>query len=244
MRRVNILGVCLVLTLLVAGPARAGVIYQYVSDQPVYSGFPGQVVNVNIFLQETVTGTSTSLLASEGGLFSGGFYVVEHGNSATITGLTPNPAFTSNGGFFSPNFTATQARLTETESISALNGVGGTVNGKVTDVLLGTLAVKLGSAPSSTSFLIEPYRFAPKGPFGGSGVDGNTLSFLNNFDLDVTNNGGAPPPAFTGADAVPPGSFDVAVPEPGTLALALVAAGGVGAVRGWRRWRGRWKKRL
>jgi hypothetical protein len=242
MRRVSFLGVGLVLTLLVAGPARAGVIYQYVSDKPVYSGFPGQVVNVNIFLQETVTGSSTSLLASEGGLFSGGFYVVENGNSATITGLNPNPAFA--GGFLSSNFTATQARLSETESIFALTGVGGTVNGKVTDVLLGTLTVKLGGAPSSTSFLIEPYRFAPKGLFGGSGVDGNTLSFLNNFDLDVTNSGGAPPPAFTGADAAPPGSFDVAVPEPGTLALALVAAGGAGAVRGWRSWRGRWKKRL
>jgi hypothetical protein len=236
MRRTSLFGACLVLALLAAGPARAGLIYQYVTDQSAYGGFPGQVVNVNVFLQETVTAPSTSLLASEGGLFSGGFYVVEQGNPtnpATIIGLKQNPAFV---GDLSSAFNARQARLLE-DALFNTSGVTGTVKGNVTDILLGTLTVKLGG--QTTSFLVEPYKFAPKS-FGGTGLDGNTLTFLNGFDLDVTNNGGLPPPVtFTGADAAPPFTFTAAVPEPGTLALALVAAAGVGTVRGWRRWRRR-----
>ena len=70
MRRMILFGAGLVLTLLAAGPARAGLMYQYVTDQSAYGGIPGQVVNVNVFLRETLAGGSTSLLVPEDGLFS------------------------------------------------------------------------------------------------------------------------------------------------------------------------------
>jgi hypothetical protein len=235
MRRFTLLGVCLALALL-ASPARAGVMYQYVTDHSTYSGLPGSTVNVNVFLQEIVTPPSSSLLASEAGLYSAGFYAVDFGspvNHSVITGVNPNPAFM--GGFVNSNFNATQARLTEA-GFTNTQGVTGTTAGGVTNIFLGSLSVQVGNLP--TTFTLEPYKFAPKG-FGGTGIDGNTLTWNNNFDLDLTNNGALPPPAYTGADARGFVTFTVSTPEPGTLALAFLAFGGAGSVKIWRRWRNR-----
>jgi hypothetical protein len=148
--------------------------------------------------------------------------------------VSQSPAFV---GDLSSAFAATQARLAE-DALFNSSGVTGTVSGHTTEVPIGTLSVRVGAAP--TVFEVDPYRFAPTG-FGGSGLDGNTLSWLNNLDFDVTNNGAGSPP-YTGADAfVGATTFSVqaVVPEPGTGALVLVAAWGAGVGALARRWRNR-----
>ena len=49
--------------------SQASVDYRYIADQTSYAGLPGTLVTVNLYLQETVTGASTSLIFKEGGLF-------------------------------------------------------------------------------------------------------------------------------------------------------------------------------
>src|SRR5262249_8980093 len=112
MRTATLLSALLGLNL-IAGPARARGIFQYEADRATHSGGPGAPGSVQGFLQETVTGSSTSLLASEGGLFSGAFYATRTGsplNPATITGVSQNPAFV---GDLTSAAAPTQARLAE-----------------------------------------------------------------------------------------------------------------------------------
>jgi hypothetical protein len=242
MRTTSVFCACLALALL-AGPARASISYEYVTDQSTYTGNVGDTVTVSVLLQESVSGSS-SLLKSESGLFSGGFYAFQSNSPSspsTITGVSQNKLF---DGFNRPNFNGQQASMQQAESFSDTGGVAGTQNGNTTTVLLGTISIKVGS--SSTTYTVESFRFAPK-TFGGSGVDGNTLSFNSNFDLDVTNNGTAGGATYTGADAFndtgnPFGAFTftvtTATPEPGSLVLGAVAASGL-ALGAWRRWKAR-----
>jgi hypothetical protein len=236
-------GACLALALL-AGTTRASISYEYVTDQSTYTGNVGDTVTVSVLLQESVSGSSSSLLKSEAGLFSGGFYAFQSSspsNPSTITGVSQNKLF---DGFNRPNFNGQQASMQQAENFSDSGGVGGTQSGNTTTVLLGTISIKVGA--SSTTYTVESFRFAPKS-FGGSGVDGNTLSFGSNFDLDVTNNGTTGGATYTGADAYndtgsPFAAFTftvtTATPEPGSLLLGAVAASGL-ALGAWRRWKAR-----
>src|SRR5262245_43139628 len=52
--------------------ARADVSYRYITDKTSYTGNVGDKVAVQLLLQETVTGTSTSLIFKDGGLFGAG----------------------------------------------------------------------------------------------------------------------------------------------------------------------------
>jgi MYXO-CTERM domain-containing protein len=242
----SLLGACLGLALL-AGPARATITYEYVTDQASYTGNVGDTVKAKVYLQETISGSSSSLINAENGMYSGGFYVFSPTNSsATITAVTTNSATDSSGfnGLSNTKFNATQARLTEDNFNVPFSGNGtqGVTNGNITTVFLGTVSITVGSA--STTYTLESYRYAPKS-FGGSGVDGNTLTWANQYDLDPTNKGSnGAPPAFTGAnDYNETGSpfaaytFTVstsATPEPGSLVLGVVAASGL-AVGAWRR---------
>src|SRR4051794_5721502 len=67
--------------------SQASVDYRYIADQTSYAGLPGTLVTVNLYLQETVTGASTSLIFKEGGLFGAATVVtrINTGN-ATIFG--------------------------------------------------------------------------------------------------------------------------------------------------------------
>jgi hypothetical protein len=240
MRKSSVFGACLALALL-SGSARASVsyTYEYVTDQSTYSGAVGSTVTVSVLLQETAaTGVNSSLINSENGMFSGAFYAVQSNspsNPATITGVNKNSAF---DGFLNSQFNATQARLAETENIQDTSGVGGKQNGNITTVTIGTISIAVGA--SDTTYTVESYKFAPK-TFGGSGVDGNTLTFNNGYDLDVVNGTAAGGITYTGADFFNGStafSFTVtsATPEPSSLVLGAVAASGL-ALGAWRRWR-------
>jgi hypothetical protein len=237
-----------------AGSARASIIYQYVTDQTNYVVQANQTLTVNLYLQETVTGGSSSLLASEGGLFGAGLYVGESGftpsqsRATTITGILPNNLSEPNGftGLGSSGFTPSTAFLSESvnPAFTGLSGPSGTTTGgsvkisggtTITRVYLGQLTLQVGG-PGDTTFQLLSLFNAPSsiGPLHGH--DGNTLTFTNFVDLDpkIGRN-----PSFTGADSFVGSSastFDVTVvPEPTSLALFLASATGLGACRAWRR---------
>lgn len=223
---------CLCVGLALTSAARAQITYQYVTDQTSYTPNASGNVTVSLFLQETVTGTSTSLLASVGGLFSGGIYVTKTGvnGTATISTINKNTAF---GGNLSSQAAATQARLLEDVGTSPTGVMGTVVSPGVTQDLLGTIVLNAGT--SATTFAVEPYKFAPTN-FGGSGFDGNTLTNTNGFDVDVTSTN----PAYTGADTFNgPTAFSftvaAAVPEPSSMILSGLAGGLMIAGVGYRR---------
>jgi hypothetical protein len=227
--------------------ARATISYQYVVADSSFNNVSnvsvasGATVTVNLYLQETVTGTDSSLIASENGLFGAGVFVTKSGTTgdSTVSSIAGNTA-TEPAGFQGPlssGTTTTSAHLLESTSTSDTTGgpsgttTGGnvsTVNGTTTtDVLLGTLTLKGGSVGSTTTYTVESYK-------NFSGGDGNTLTFTNIDDLDVTNTN----PAYTGADNAT-FSFTVTVtPEPSSLLLCGLVVPGVG-IGVWRRLRGR-----
>jgi hypothetical protein len=70
---INIRHTLISLTLLLTAPcAAAAVTFSYSFDQSSYAVAPGAAVLVPVYLTETTTDGSTSLLASEGGLFGAG----------------------------------------------------------------------------------------------------------------------------------------------------------------------------
>jgi uncharacterized protein (TIGR03382 family) len=229
------------LWILLASSGRAAIIFQYVTDAQHYVVTNGNVT-VKLFLQETDTQGSPSLLASEAGLFGAGVVVNQlpgGAHPATMLGVAanmlpdpPNPATTPFPGFNGLDNAVLdnnnrRARILEGVSLSALvGGPSGTTTGgkvtntggtRITDVFLGTLTIRPGDPLTTTSFNVMPYS-----TFSGS--DGNTVSFTSfpPFDLDVSHPSA---PVFTGADSfiISPFVFDVtAVPEPSTVSLGVL----------------------
>jgi hypothetical protein len=249
--------VCATAVLLLAAAAgRASVEFQYVTDATSYSASgAGASVTATLYLRETDKNSSASLIAAESGLGGAGVVVAQASGSPSGATLTTISAVADNkqthpDGFDGGNNIVLvynsnkNARILENIALSANSGPSGTTNGgsvttsgttRVTLVLLGTVTLKAGDVGSTTTFSMLPYK-------SFSQADGNTVSALSNFDLDVTNNanqgGGA---TYTGADnfITNPYQFTVtvaAVPEPGSMALGAVAASAL-ALGAWRRWR-------
>jgi hypothetical protein len=230
--------------------ARASISYQYVVADPNnnfnnvtgVTAAAGASVTLNLYLQETVTGTDTSIIARDGGLFGDGVFVTKSGaaGDTTVASVALNNQ-TEPNGFQGPNSfgnTSTTGRILESLSTSATSGPTGsttgghisTVNGvTTTDVFLGTITLTAGSAGSTTTYTVESYK-------NFSGSDGNTITFNTGFDLDVTNNGTAGGATYTGADNATFTFTVTATPEPGGLLLGGLAASGIG-LGAWRRWR-------
>ena len=82
--------------------SRGAVVYQYVADQPAYTtNTAGSFVNVLVYLKETLTNGSTSLITSDGGLFGGAMTLARN-----ATGLPANPSsFLTDSSGFTPNLT-------------------------------------------------------------------------------------------------------------------------------------------
>lgn len=221
--------------------ARADIVYQYVTDKTTYLGNLGATVPVNIFLQETVTGTSTSLIFSQGGLF--GAAVLVNSPSGAIFGsfdsqgnpikdfkISPNVAASPVG--FGPVPTITDFTLPPASLPSNANQSGLIVNADIAGS---------GSPPGNSS--------GPKVASGGPGVNKILIGTLNvsvaatpatlnvtpydgsantitqagtDLDLGTQNVNG-----YTGARNSPSWNFTVAVvPEPSSMALCgLVACG-------------------
>jgi hypothetical protein len=223
MRR--ILALTLVSVAVFAIRARADITYQYVTDQSAYTAAAGTNVTVSVFLQETVTGTSKSLLASEGGLFGFGVLVTKTSGDATLptSGFAVNNAAPPNG--FNGNQAQNPNPPTATQVGAIANvgnsttGVTGTVTGNVTKILLGTVTITATSTNES-DFKVGVNTFAP----------GNTITNTNAFDLDQTNNGPAGGATYKGATDTGPFVFTInaaVVPEPSSMLLCgLIACGG------------------
>ncbi|HET6247310.1 MAG TPA: PEP-CTERM sorting domain-containing protein [Tepidisphaeraceae bacterium] len=215
--------------------------YSYVTDSPTYSAnAAGQSLTVKVYLDETLTAGSTSLLTegSPNGLVGAGFYAVETGGSgAAISAITANAnssTATTDPGFnvagSAPTVSSSvagdgsAARLLESDN--SFPGPTGLPTAFGRQVFLGTLNILSGPSGSTTTYTLKTYVNAPTS-LGGSAQDSNTVTYEFN-DLDVTNNGGSPPPAYTGADSGPFQTFAVTTtPEPSSLMLGGLAVGGL-----------------
>jgi hypothetical protein len=240
-----------------AGSAHADITYQYVTDQTTYSAVnAGDTVTVQLFLQETLTNGSTSIINTDNGMFGAGVGINQSGtipaNATKATDINFNNAAITAGGFGAVNSfdlknTASDGSNTAlSESIglgqpsgpqaTLFSNSGGTI---VNRVLLGTATLQAGAVGTSTTFQITSLFNSPNSSLG-NGNEGNTLTVNSGFDLDSDNNnfngGGA---TYNGADDIN-NTFTVTVgvvPEPSSLLLAALGLPGLIAygVRHWRR---------
>jgi hypothetical protein len=204
---------------LLAAQAPAEVQYQYVTDTPTIQAAPSAIVSVKIYLQEELSGSDSSILTQQDGLFSAGISVQRGGvlpaQPASLLSLDPA---TGIGGFNGSQHTAVTPAETNgfwNVGFGTTDGVQGTPysNPQVTDAtfiraFLGTVNVQAGADAGTTSFTID-------------GFQDNTLTFNDGFDLDASSAG---PPTYVGAG---PTTFTVqtaAVPEPSTLGLLGLGA--------------------
>lgn len=226
------------------GPARASITYQYVADASSYTlSAPGTQV-VNLYLQETVTGSSTSLVAANQGLYGAGLSVALTGGSgSTITGTTANTAVFGSGSFATQGNTTTTAQILDQTGTSATTGAPMTaVSATVNKILLGTVTIAVNSGTST--FTLSKYPPPTLGgdttTFSGNNGNGFDLDFTNNNGPTVTPQGGATyigttdtngglNPAFTFTTTVA-----VATPEPSSMLLCGLAVSGMG-FGAWRR---------
>ena len=219
------LGLAAVFAGALAHRAVGDIMYSYVSDQGNYSAAPNGTVNVRIYLDEQLTGSSVSLITSDGGLGNAGFQVNQTGTPpsgpALLDAVTAAAGFDGTSAYFTQ--TSTEVAFTEGIGLTAPGVPVTSVTAGLNQVFLGTLTVTAGSvAGQTTQFTIGPI----------TANHGNTLTLNNIYDLDQTNNGGNPgasnnlPATYTGATGTPFTVTTTAVPEPAALALMLL--GGLG----------------
>jgi hypothetical protein len=217
--------------------ANGSVVYSYIAQQQHYSGNPGDVISVNVYLQEKLTAASdTSFLASDGGL--SGFVTVASllnssvpGSQSKLTGATADTAdfqLFSNSNF---NFVTSTGDAGQLQGSADTGGVTGTVhpgaevgNGPAgtaisNAVFLGTMKVTVGQGTTT---------------FGLGAIDpvngGATTTAVDVFDLDLAPEAsGAPTGAYTPVGTTVT-QFDItAAPEPASL--GVLAMGGLLAFR-------------
>ena len=228
------------LALAVSAPAtaRASITYQYVSDQTSYNVNVGSTITVNLYIQETLTGGSTSLIVQDGGMFAAAIGVNRSTGTAAanITAIKENtgaPWTSGSFAFGADNFTAGTAQL-GVQSPGFL-GTASNINPDSTGkILIGTLTIT-GAAAGTNTFNLTQYNTG-----GGNTVTAGALNPTSGsaFDLDFTNNqspatGGVPAGTYSGANDNP-FSFTVvvaAVPEPSSMMLCgLAVVGGAYSV--------------
>ena len=197
-----------------AGTVIATPVYSYVSSQTVFTATAGQLLTLPVYLKETTT--SSSLIASDGGLFGAGFSIDVLTGGSTLTGIA---GFAANfpGGGFSPSPSNTSTFL------AGDNFVGATVtSGPVPNasglIEIGTVNVTAGAAGTASALRLANYAYP-------AATDGYTDTFDNSYNLDAPST----PPAFVGASTDPtilsivvPG---VTLPAPASCGMVLVGVG-------------------
>ena len=180
----------------------ATVSYSYVTDASSYDASGGSAT-VKVYLQETLTSGSPSLLAAEGGIYGGGFKVdLLSGGGVKLNTFAANPVLTGPG---SSTIGDTVMSALATIPLGAPSGPTADGSGRI---LLGSVTLIPGGGGSSpATFALERI----------DNLGGNTLTYTNNYDMDFD----LAAPAFLGATGQT--TFTVAVPEPGSIALALTA---------------------
>lgn len=194
--------------------------FSYVAGAASYTVAPDSSVDIPLFLEETFTG-GDDLLSSEGGLFNAGVSISTSDTTEdSITGSQSDPGF---AGPSSSTGTGTDNMLMEGAAIDGPYP-DGTLNSATSTRLipLGTVTIDTGSDVGTTTYDVDRYN----------SLGGNTLTARNLYDLDATNNNGLPGvtdtttvPTYPAATA---STFElITVPEPASLALALLAVPGL-----------------
>jgi hypothetical protein len=196
--------------------AGAAISLSYAAGSTTYmTTAAGESVSVPVFLVETDTAGSASLLASEDGLFGAGLDINRAVGNAAISGLMTNAAF---AGLPQSSVGAAATSFTESVSLTAADGVpAAPVSAGISEVLLGTLQITSGTV--ATTFMLTPYVN------GNGSTGGNTVTFDDFYDLDANSTS----PVYT---AAAPTSFLVsvaplAVPEPASFGVLGIAAAGI-----------------
>jgi hypothetical protein len=250
--------------------ARADITYQYVTDQTNYDLTPGGTVTVSVFLQETLTNGSQSLIVADGGMLSAAVSIDRvSGTSASIstsgsaqfgstTANTTGFNAGSTGAFRysadnnqtnpgSQTSTHAQIGVSSGGNLGTADNVNPDSNGRI---LIGTLVLSASSTTSGTT-MYSVGKYPPPGPAGSNGntvtigASAASLAAASAYDLDFTNNqspatGGSPSAVYSGTDQNP-FTFSVTVTAvPEPSSLALGLVTTSGLVLGV--WR-RWRNR-
>ena len=217
----------------IAGSAQGQVSYEYVTDLTTNGGIinatAGQVINVNLYLQETLANGATSLITADGGLYGATVKLTQSGGTGTINAGAAsftNSAFSAGNTSFYPG-----------SGLVTAEGLQGNVNTARTGVLPTGGLVLIGTEQIIAAAGSTTYTIGPATSIYGPGA---TITFNNGYDLDSTNNanqgGGA---TYTGASTPAGGLYaftvDVAaVPEPSSVILTGVVFAGL-AIAAWQR---------
>jgi len=218
-----------------ATSASASVSYTYVTDLVAnggtYSAASNEVIKVNIYLQETLTGADVgkSVVNADGGLGTFGTSLNKLSGGGTKINAA-NATFyplTWNGG---SNTKSPTSGLVDAQGFvgnTAIAGPGVPTDGSG-KILLLTAELNASAAASSTTFkLFNADAFFGFGP--------NNTTFTSFYDLDANGTNGSQ--TWTGANnnlfqfTVQVGAV---VPEPSSMALCGLAVAGLG-VGAWRR---------
>ena len=205
MKQTVVGAVAVVSALLLAAPAGAAVVFEYVAGEASVEAAPGGTVAVDLFLRETVTDGDASVLADDGGLFGFGLLVErEAGSAAALASASVDPAFD-----FPGDAEVEVGRVRLGGGVFLNDPAAGDVDGGVTLVRLGQVMITAGGEVGETRFGV-----GPTGDGGLTVTDAGT-----DLDAGGTSVGGI---AFEAAIGT---SFVVSVvPEPAAaLLLAPIA---------------------
>ena len=245
MRRIgSFLALALALTACLPVTAQASISYQYVTDQSSYTVNAGSTLTVNLYLQESLTGSSQSLIAGDGGMLGAALEMDQTSGTSgtTITGSHANVGSSTVWGSSSFELGGDTGTLTATHAQIGVNagtnlGQASNVNPDATGkILIGTVTLTAGSSAGTGTYTLVQYGTQAGTPEAGntvtSGTSAASLAAGSAYDLDYTNNnspatGGQPSGAYTGT-LDDPYFFTVtvaAVPEPNGLVLSGLAGG-------------------
>lgn len=199
------IAVCLAACL--SSATSASVRYRFVTDAPAYELSPDETTDVNVYLEELLTGSDSSELVARQGLFSFDAAldaISVPGSPSIAVAAAANPAFNGAVTNFPPMILIADRSLSETTGVLPIQSATDTYR-----LHLGAFTIQAGDVFGETTlFNIGDFE-NPQSP----GADSNT------FYWDDTT-------AATPLDSdIAPTSFSVTVvPEPGALALATLAS--------------------
>ena len=204
--------------------ANASVVYTYTAEQPAYTASVNTPVTVCLYLQESLSEQSKSIITTTKN------YLISAGISVTREGKIPSdPAKLSSFSFNSVDFndpsqdvhrvrnlSPTGVQFSEavlhpqTSGVLLNNTGGGVAVGYTNRVYLGSVTIQTGNTPNqSTNFDV----------FVDSANPGVTLTG-NILDLDQSNSN----PAYTGAEDAGFTEFTVTTPAPEPASVALLGS--------------------
>ncbi len=216
----NSFGLLFALTamMLVTQQVKADLVYSVGFSGPLIVS-PGQNFNATIYLQEIVTGGSSTILGDPGlGIVQGNFRLTRTaGSSIDITGVTLNPGFDNGGGSGTSSFSASSASGTQF-TVGALSGTETTLGSGIYRLTLATISMT-ATTLGDTTFTSQDFDAGLQDLvlFDGSALGLN----LDPIIPDPTINGGIGGGGFGGITIQ-------SAPEPTTMGT-LGAFGAIGA---------------